>query len=68
MDLLAGFSGGFVIFSVLGHVSHETGIDITSFNQSGISADIFMSCEFLYPQEMTYNFVHFFHTLGFYKL
>ncbi|XP_060569817.1 sodium- and chloride-dependent betaine transporter-like [Ruditapes philippinarum] len=35
MDLLAGFSGGFVIFSVLGHVSHETGIDITSFNQSG---------------------------------
>ncbi|XP_060591906.1 sodium- and chloride-dependent glycine transporter 1-like [Ruditapes philippinarum] len=35
MDLLAGFSGGFVIFSVLGHVSHETGIDIKSFNQSG---------------------------------
>ncbi|XP_053402899.1 sodium- and chloride-dependent neutral and basic amino acid transporter B(0+)-like [Mercenaria mercenaria] len=35
MDLLTGFTGGFVIFSVLGHVSHETGIDIKNFNQSG---------------------------------
>nr|WLN44331.1 NTT10 [Sinonovacula rivularis] len=36
MDLTAGFLGGFVIFSVLGHVSYRTGIDIRSFNQSGL--------------------------------
>ncbi|XP_060563213.1 sodium- and chloride-dependent glycine transporter 1-like [Ruditapes philippinarum] len=35
MDLLTGFAGGFVIFSVLGHVAHETGINIENFNQSG---------------------------------
>jgi hypothetical protein len=35
MDLLTGFAGGFVIFSVLGHVAHESGINIENFNQSG---------------------------------
>ena len=35
MDLLTGFFGGFVIFSVIGHVSHRTNIPIEWFNQSG---------------------------------
>ncbi|WAR13464.1 SC6A9-like protein [Mya arenaria] len=37
MDLLTGFLGGFVIFSVLGHVSHKTGIEIENFKESGFS-------------------------------
>lgn len=35
LDLFTGIFGGFVIFSVLGHVSWRTGIDIRNFNQSG---------------------------------
>ncbi|XP_045191547.2 sodium- and chloride-dependent glycine transporter 1-like [Mercenaria mercenaria] len=35
LDLMTGFIGGFVVFSVLGHVSYRTGIDIKNFNQSG---------------------------------
>lgn len=35
LDLITGFIGGFVVFSVLGHVSYRTGIDIQNFNQSG---------------------------------
>lgn len=35
MDLFTGFFGGFVIFSVIGHVSYRTGIPIEKFNQSG---------------------------------
>lgn len=35
MDLLTGFIGGFVIFSVIGHLSYKTGIPIENFNQSG---------------------------------
>ena len=36
MDLMTGFAGGFVIFSVIGHVAHQTGLDIKNFSQSGI--------------------------------
>ena len=34
-DLFTGFFAGFVIFSVIGHVSYRTGIPIENFNQSG---------------------------------
>lgn len=35
MDLTTGLIGGFVVFSVLGHVSYRTGIDIKEFSKSG---------------------------------
>ena len=38
MDLFTGFFGGFVIFSVIGHVSERTNIPIEWFNQSGKSS------------------------------
>ncbi|KAH3778547.1 sodium- and chloride-dependent glycine transporter 1-like [Dreissena polymorpha] len=37
MDLLTGFTGGFVIFSVLGHVAYRSGLKISDFQQSGFS-------------------------------
>ena len=38
LDLIIGFSGGFVIFIFLGHVAYKSGLKISDFQQSGIES------------------------------